>query len=178
MGMSDEPAHDSHFFDRDIGPEAAERVSAGVYGSLVACTTLIGVSDRPLGTLIWIVIATNLVYYATHVFAYTIGSRPRSAEEAGEKRSLLGTVLHHAAVGAPLASAAFLPIIVVVVLELFGVEQSKAVLFGVIVAALSLASVATTGIYLRGVRGLPIVLSAIAALVVAGLLVWAKLSLH
>jgi hypothetical protein len=166
------------FLDRDIGPEAAERVSAGVYGSLVACTTLIGLSDRPLLTLVWIVIATNLVYYATHVFAYTIGSRPRSQEEARAHSSLAGAVLHHAVVGAPLASAAFLPIIVVVVLELLGVAQALAILFGVVVAAISLAGVATTGVYLRGVRGLPLVITAAVALGIAALLVWAKLSLH
>jgi hypothetical protein len=158
-----------------LGPDAAERLSAGVYGALVAATTLIGASDKSFGQLIWIVVATNLVYYATHVFAYTIGSSPADPSQA---ESLGAVIRHHLVVSAPIASAAFIPLIVVIVLELCGVDQTPAVFFGVVAGALGLATTATSSVYLRGVRGVRLLLVAIAALIVAGLLVAAKLALH
>ena len=72
-----------------LGKEAAERVSAGCYGAIVAASTLAGSADLPAGRLILLVVATNLVYYGTHVFAYTIGDAincAMSVRTLGERR--------------------------------------------------------------------------------------------
>jgi hypothetical protein len=58
---------------RGLGREGAERVSAGCYGSIVAASTLAGSAEVPPGELALLVVATNLVYFSTHVFAYSIG---------------------------------------------------------------------------------------------------------
>jgi hypothetical protein len=52
-----------------LGREGAERVSAGCYGSIVAASTLAGSAAVPPGELALLVVATNLVYFSTHVFS-------------------------------------------------------------------------------------------------------------
>ena len=46
---------------RGLGKEAAERVSAGCYGAVVAATTLAGSAYLPNWKLALLVVATNLV---------------------------------------------------------------------------------------------------------------------
>ena len=55
-----------------IGPAGAERISAGAYGLLVAASTLIGFGTSSAWTILIVVMITNLVYSATHVFTYSI----------------------------------------------------------------------------------------------------------
>ena len=104
---------------RGLGREAAERVSAGCYGAIVAASTLAGTSELPAGKLTLLVVATNLVYYGTHVFAYSIGDADL------EHQHLHRIAAHHARVGAPMISAAFLPLIVALVLEALGVHHQR-----------------------------------------------------
>lgn len=157
---------------RRVGKDGAERISAGCYGALIAATTLIGTHDASLGGLVLVVVITNLIYYATHVFAYTVGA-PTDAEHGGRK-----AIEHHLKVSAPMISVTFAPIIVVVVCESFGVGRDDALVAGVVTALLYLVSVATTGAYLRGLRPLGVVLVGILTFVVSAALVAAKLSLH
>ncbi|PJJ55194.1 hypothetical protein [Compostimonas suwonensis] len=164
-------------FDHELSADAAERVSAGAYGYLVAAATLIGIGDRPLWTVIVIVVTTNLVYFATHVFAYTIGPQPHAKGEELSSTSLGATVRHHLAVSAPILSAAFLPLAVVLLLVVLGVDQQTATLFAVATAAFLLTSIATGSIYLRGVRGWRLVLVAVVTLALMSVLVIAKLVL-
>ena len=88
---------------RGLGREGAERVSAGCYGSIVAASTLAGSAAVPPGELALLVVATNLVYFSTHVFAYSIG------DPNVEGKHLPQVAAHHARVAAPMVSAAFLP---------------------------------------------------------------------
>ncbi|MFE1664628.1 hypothetical protein [Microbacterium sp. P02] len=127
-----------------LGPVAAERVSAGCYGSLVAASTLIGLGEAEIGWLIAVVILTNAIYYATHVFAYTVG------DSSGD--SPLKVARHHLRVSAPMISATFGPLIVVLLLLLMGVGQEVAVSIGAGAGLATLAAVATTGAVLRGAR--------------------------
>ncbi len=157
---------------RRVGKDGAERISAGCYGALIAATTLIGTHDASLGGLVLVVVITNLIYYATHVFAYTVGA-PTDAEHGGRK-----AIEHHLKISAPMISVTFAPIIVVVVFELFGVGRDDALVAGVVTALLYLVSVATTGAYLRGLRPLGVALVGILTFVVSAALVAAKLSLH
>ena len=152
-----------------IGPAGAERISAGAYGLLVAATTLIGLGGRSTGTIVVVVMITNLVYYATHVFAYSLGD------------DVLGwsTIRHHVRVSAPMISAAFAPLATVLVALALGAETRTATLFGVITATVLLSLVAVTGARLRGIRGWPLVLIAAGTVLVAGILILAKfLVLH
>jgi hypothetical protein len=96
---------------RGLGREGAERVSAGCYGSIVAASTLAGSAAVPPGELALLVVATNLVYFSTHVFAYSI------ADPNLEGKHLPQVAAHHARVAAPMVIAAFLPLVVVLVLE-------------------------------------------------------------
>jgi hypothetical protein len=155
-----------------LGADAAERISAGCYGALVAATTLIGLNGAPQGSLVLLVVLTNLIYYATHVFAYTIGDRTEWTSSGWT------TVKHHARVSAPMVSVTFAPILVVVILEVIGVGRDDALVGGVVVAVLYLVSVATSGAYLRGLRPLAVVLVAVVTFIVSLALVLAKLSLH
>lgn len=155
-----------------LGVDTAERIGAGCYGALVAATTLIGLNAAPLGSLILIVVLTNTIYFATHVFAHTIGDRTEPPVSG------LATVRHHARVSAPMVSVTFVPIAIVVILEFRGVGRDDALLAGVIAAVLYLVGVATTGAYLRGLRPLSVVLVAAVTFVVSLALVGAKLSLH
>lgn len=157
---------------RQLGPDAAERISAGCYGALVAATTLVELGDVSAGKLITFVILTNVIYYATHVFAYTIGDH--GAADASPGRS----VLHHLRVSAPIVSAAFAPLLVVLLLEVLGVAHEPSVLCGVGAAILFLAVVATVGARLRRLPLAVVVVTPIVTIVIAALLVWAKLSLH
>ncbi|WP_022886810.1 hypothetical protein [Glaciibacter superstes] len=156
--------------EKTISPVGAERVSAGAYGSLIAASTLIGVGGQPIGTIIGIVVLTNLVYYATHVFAYSIGP--------GDGAVGWKNVSHHLRVSAPMLSAAFLPVVVVVIGTAFGLSTVTATQIGVIVATLVLCGVAVTGARLRGIRGWPLVFVATGTAVLAAALILAKYSLH
>lgn len=144
---------------RGLGREASERVSAGCYGALVAASTLAGTAELPAGKLVLLVVATNLVYFGTHVFAYTIGDPDM------ERQHLQQVVARHARVAAPMISAAFLPLIVALVLEWLGMNHQSATNIGVFTAAGLLVAVALPGAYLHGVRGWGLVL--VTALIVA-----------
>ncbi|GAA3717131.1 hypothetical protein GCM10022204_41270 [Microlunatus aurantiacus] len=93
----------------------------------MAASTLAGTSSLPAGKLT--LLATNLVYYGTHVFAYSIGDSDL------EHQHLHRVAAHHARVGAPMISAAFLPLIVALVLEALGVHHQQATNIGVFTAA-------------------------------------------
>ena len=153
---------------RGLGREAAERVSAGCYGGVVAASTLAGSADVPPGRLALLVVATNLVYFGTHVFAYTIG------DPDVERKHLHQMSAHHARVAAPMISAAFIPLVVVLVLEVIGVDYERATNIGVVVAAGLLVLVALPGAYLHGVRGWGLALIALLVVVMTGVLVTAK----
>jgi hypothetical protein len=128
---------------RGLGPEGAERVSAGCYGSIVAASTLAGSAAVPPGELALLVVATNLVYFSTHVFAYSIG------DPNVEGKHLPQVAAHHARVAAPMVSAAFLPLVVVLVLEILGADHQRATSVGVITAAGLLVVVGLPGAYLH-----------------------------
>lgn len=155
-----------------FGPDAAERISAGCYGALVAATTLIGLTDTSTRSLVLIVVFTNLIYYATHVFAHTIGT------PAGGETSGWAIVRHHLAVSAPMVSVTFAPVLIVVALEGAGVARDDALVVGVIAALVYLVSVATVGAYLRGYRPIVVILVGGLTFLVSVALVFAKLSLH
>lgn len=151
-----------------LGKEAAERVSAGCYGSVVAASTLAGTAEVPLLQLTLLVLATNLVYFVTHVFAYTIGDSDL------EREDLFRVAAHHASVGGPMITAAFVPLAVVVALELFGMDHERATTIGVITAGGLLVVVALPGAYLHGVRGWGLALVTTIILAMTVLLVVAK----
>lgn len=155
---------------RRLGNDAAERISAGCYGALVSASTLFGLNDTDLGIVVAVVALTNIVYFATHVFAYSLG------DVSTERPSRI--ISHHLRVSAPMVSVTFAPLLVVVVLTLTGVDLSTALLWGVGVAMTYLVVVATTGARLRGYSPLTVVLTAVGAAVVSALLVVAKLLLH
>lgn len=152
----------------EIGREAAERVSAGCYGAIVAASTLAGTAELPAGKLTLLVLATNLVYFTTHVFAYSIGDADL------ERQHLHRIAGRHARVGAPMISAAFLPLIVSLVLEALGVDHEQATNIGVFTAAGLLVVVALPGAYLHGVRGWGLVLTTLLIVVMTAVLVVAK----
>lgn len=155
---------------RRLGTDAAERISAGCYGALVSASTLIGLGDADLSDVILVVALTNLVYFATHVFAYSLGDT--------SSKHPWPIVRHHLAVSAPMVSVTFLPLLVVVLLVATGVDLPTALLWGVGVAMAYLVSVATIGARLRGYSPIVVILTAIGAAVIAGLLIVAKLLLH
>ncbi|KTS07606.1 MULTISPECIES: hypothetical protein [Microbacterium] len=155
---------------RRLGTDAAERISAGCYGALVSASTLIGLGDADLSDVIAVVALTNVVYFATHVFAYSLG-------DVSAKRPL-SIIRHHLAVSAPMVSVTFLPLLVVVVLVATGVDLPTALLWGVGVAMAYLVAVATVGARLRGYSPIVVILTAVGAAVIAGLLIVAKLLLH
>lgn len=154
---------------RGLGREGAERVSAGCYGSIVAASTLAGSAAVPPGELALLVVATNLVYFSTHVFAYSIG------DPNVEGKHLLQVAAHHARVAAPMVSAAFLPLVVVLVLEVLGADHQRATSVGVITAAGLLVVVGLPGAYLHGVRGWGLALLTVVILAMTTVLVLAKL---
>jgi hypothetical protein len=154
---------------RGLGREGAERVSAGCYGSIVAASTLAGSAAVPPGELALLVVATNLVYFSTHVFAYSIG------DPNVEGNHLPQVAAHHAQVAAPMVSAAFLPVVVVLVLEILGADHQRAISVGVITAAGLLVVVGFSGAYLHGVRGLGLALLTLVILAMTTVLVLAKL---
>ena len=153
---------------RGLGREGAERVSAGCYGSIVAASTLAGSAAVPPGELALLVVATNLVYFSTHVFAYSIGDPDL------EHQHILRVGAHHARVGAPMITAAFLPLIVALVLEAFGVHHEQATNIGVLTAAGLLVVVALPGAYLHGVRGWGLVFITLLIVAMTAMLVVAK----
>jgi hypothetical protein len=153
-------------------PATSERISAGCYGSLIAASTLIGLGEIGVGELIVIVVLTNIVYYATHVFAYSIGDTDIRSRGAWQ------TVTHHLTVSAPMVSVCFAPLIIVLILTAVGLEQPGPVVFGVIGALVVLVGVATSAAYLRRLHPVAIVLTAVITLALSGALIWAKLLLH
>ena len=157
---------------RRLNDDTAERISAGCYGALVAASTLVGAGDADLGHLALLVLLTNVIYYATHVFAYTIGDRGPADSSPWQ------AALHHLKVSAPIVSAAFAPLLFIVLLASLGVELQQAVLGGVLVALLFLAGVATTGAHLRRLHPIAVVLTAVLTVIISLALVLAKLSLH
>ncbi|WP_156821298.1 hypothetical protein [Microlunatus phosphovorus] len=153
---------------RELGREAAERVSAGCYGAIVAASTLAGTAELPTGKLTLLVVATNLVYFGTHVLAYSIGDPDL------ERQHLHRIAARHARVAAPMISAAFLPLIVALVLEALGVQHDQATNIGVFTAAGLLVVVALPGAYLHGLRGWRLVLITLLIVAMTALLVVAK----
>lgn len=158
--------------ERRFGPNTAERISAGCYGALIASSTLVGLGTADPLQMVLIVILTNLTYYATHVFAFTIGD-PNPSGSGSWK-----VALHHFRVSAPIFSVSFAPLIVVLIIAALGFTQTVAVTGGFITAMLYLASVATTAAYLRGLRPFAVTVTAVATVVIAIALVVAKLGLH
>jgi hypothetical protein len=151
---------------RRLGPHGAERISAGVYGALITASTLFGLGDSPLATIVEVVAGTNLVYYATHVFAYTIGSTDETPSWK--------TVKHHLSVGAPMIGVVFAPLVVVLLLCVCGVDTSAATLWGMGTAGAVLLGVVIAGLHIRRIgrrASLEIILG---TTVVAALLVFAK----
>ncbi|OZD38594.1 hypothetical protein CH252_32175 [Rhodococcus sp. 06-1477-1B] len=155
---------------RRLSTDTAERISAGCYGALVSASTLIGLGEADLGDVILVVALTNLVYFATHVFAYSLG------DVSSERPSRI--FRHHMRVSAPMVSVTFLPLLIVVLLVAFGVGLSTALLWGVGVAMAYLVIVATAGARLRGYSPLVVVVTAVGAALVSALLIVAKLLLH
>ena len=150
------------------GKKTSERVSAGCYGAIVAASTLAGSAAVPPGQLALLVVATNLVYFGTHVFAYSIGDPDL------ERKHLHQIAAHHARVGAPMISAAFVPLLVVLVLEILGADHVRATNIGVMTAAGLLLVVALPGAYLHGVRGWGLALVSLAIVTMTAVLVVAK----
>ena len=134
----------------------------------MAASTLAGSAALPPGQLALLVVATNLVYFRTHVFAYTIGDADI------ERKHLHQVAAHHARVAAPMITAAFVPLLVVVVLRLLGVNQGRATNLGVITAAVLLVGVALPGAYLHGLRGWRLALIVCLVVAMTGVLVAAK----
>lgn len=155
---------------RTFGKDAAERISAGCYGALVSASTLIGLGSADLPLVVVVVALTNIIYFATHVFASSLGDT--STERPGR------IFAHHLYVSAPMVSVTFVPLLVVVVLVAFGVSLPTALLWGVAVAMAYLVVVATAGARLRGYSALGVVLTAAGAAIVSVLLVTAKWMLH
>jgi hypothetical protein len=155
---------------RHLAHDTAERISAGCYGALVSASTLIGLDGSDIGVVVAVVALTNFVYFATHVFAYTLGDV--------SSRSPRKIIAHHLRVSAPMVSVTFAPLLVVVLLTATGVDQFTALLWGVGVAMTYLVVVATAGARLRGYSFLAVVLTGVGAAVLAALLVLAKLLLH
>ncbi|MBT9605691.1 hypothetical protein [Microbacterium sp.] len=153
-----------------LGHDAAERISAGCYGALVSASTLFGLGDSDVGVVIAVVALTNIVYFATHVFAYSLG------DVSTDRPSRI--IAHHLRVSAPMVSVTFAPLLVVVALTALGVTLPTALLWGVGVAMIYLIVVATTGARLRGYSPLTVVLTAVGAAIMAALLIVAKLLLH
>ena len=116
-----------------------------------------------------LLVATNLVYFSTHVFAYSIG------DPNVEGKHLPQVAAHHARVAAPMVSAAFLPLVVVLVLEILGADHQRATSVGVITAAGLLVVVGLPGAYLHGVRGWGLALLTVVILAMTTVLVLAKL---
>ena len=143
-----------------LGHDAAERISAGCYGALVSASTLFGLGDSDVGVVIAVVALTNIVYFATHVFAYSLG------DVSTDRPSRI--IAHHLRVSAPMVSVTFAPLLVIVALTARGVG----------VAMIYLIVVATTGARLRGYSPLTVVLTAVGAAIMAALLIVAKLLLH
>ncbi len=151
-----------------LGPEAAERVSAGCYGAIVAASTLAGTADVPALRMTLLVVITNLVYFGTHVFAYTIG------DANPEHKPLHRVAAHHAKVSAAMITSAFLPLIVALTLRFVGVSHERATNIGVLTAAGLLVVVGVPGAYLHGVRGWRLALLSLLILTGTTLLVVAK----
>jgi hypothetical protein len=74
-----------------------------------------------------------------------------------------------------MVSAAFLPLVVVLVLEILGADHQSATSVGVITAAGLLVVVGLPGAYLRGVRGWGLALLTVVILAMTTVLVLAKL---
>ena len=144
-----------------LAPDIAERISAGCYGALVAATTLIEAGDVRLVKLIALVVLTNVMYFATHVFAYTIGDQRTSKDVP------LGALYHHLRVSAPIVPAAFVPLIVVIAVELLGLGHQVGVLAGVTTAVVLLAAVTALGARLRRLSPVLIVLLPAASIVIS-----------
>lgn len=53
-----------------------QRVSAGCYRAVVAASTMAGSAEAPLLRLTLLVVATNLVYFGTHVFTFAFAIQP------------------------------------------------------------------------------------------------------
>lgn len=100
---------------RGLSREGAERVSAGCYGSIVAASTLAGSAAVRPAELALLVVATNLVYFGTHVFAYSIGDPNQNATIGDpnlERKHLYQVARPPRPDGAPMVSAAFVRLVV------------------------------------------------------------------
>jgi hypothetical protein len=74
-----------------------------------------------------------------------------------------------------MVSAAFLPLVVVLVLEILGADRQRATSVGVMTAAALLVVVGLPGAYLHGVRGWGLALLTVVILAMTTVLVLAKL---
>jgi hypothetical protein len=173
MGVTNDPGTDgvTAARARRLSAPAAERVSAGCYGALVSASTLIGLREASLGTVVGLVVLTNLVYFAIHVFSYTIGDTDTTRRPGS-------VIIHHLKVSAPMVSAAFAPVLCVSVLVLSGVGMATAVLWGVGVALIYLVLVATWGAALRRYPPVAVFGTAVVTAGVSAALLLAKISLH
>lgn len=151
-------------------PDSRERLSLWLYGLMVTGATLAaGAAIDGLGRLVLLVVATNVVYYLTHLFASWLAPAPDDGRNA---------LRHHAWVAAPMVSAVFLPIVVTLVAATLGAGQSTAVICGLVTVMLGFAGAAVMAMRGRGLSGVRVAVAAAFVVAVAGLLIGAKLALH
>jgi len=152
--------------------DRADRLSSAVYGLMVTAVTMIAGSghDDSLLRLLLLTLATNVVYFLTHLFAEVIVPRPGVDPET--------SLRHHAWVSGPMVTAGFTPMLVTALGHLAGMDLADAVWLGLGWVAVGFGAVAWFGLRSRGVSAGHRMLAIAAVVGVFALLVGAKLSLH
>lgn len=154
----------------DTTQDDSERVSLWLYGLIVAGATLVAGAKVPeLWKLALLVVATNVVYYLTHLFASWVAPRADDPDQS---------LRHHARIAAPMVSAAFGPLAVTLVASALGAGRATAVLCGLITVMLGFAAAAAVGLRRRGMGGIRILVAVAFIAAVAVLLIGAKLIVH
>ncbi len=154
----------------EYNPDYNERVRLWLYGLMVAGATLVAGAKLPdLWDLVVLVVATNIVYYLTHLFAAWVAPRSNHPHDS---------LRYHAWLAAPMVSAVFAPLIVTVGVSALGASRTTATWFGLGTVMAGFVAAAAAGMRRRGFGAGTIIVAAAFVVGVAVLLIGAKLLVH
>lgn len=146
-------------------------MSSAIYGLMITAVSMIAgaLHGGELWHLLGITLATNMLYFLTHLFAEAVVPAPEEEQT---------TLRHHAWVSAPILTAAFTPMLITAIANLCGLPLLQAVWVGLGWDLLGFVALGWLGLRRRGYGLVKRILIIAVVVAIMALLILGKLLLH
>ena len=150
-----------------------ERVSASIYGTIVAASVMAAGADHlSVGEICAAVLVTLVVYWAAETYSRIVAGRILASETVSE------AVREHARHHWRMVTASYAPLAVVLLASLFGADTSNAVLAALVFSTGMLVLLGWVAASRAGMTGVARLVSASVAGVAGLVMIGLKLALH